>query len=94
MEIQLYHIKEKPCSSFFHAKNLEQTFFSNDNNNNTIHKHNSTRILGKRSKLLRKTNLSIPDNNFTARCMLFWAKARGYFENIFPKMNTDNEKQA
>lgn len=48
VEIQL---KERPWGSFFHAKNLEKILF---NNNNTTHKHNSTHILGKKSKLLKK----------------------------------------
>lgn len=50
MEIQLYHSKERQWGSFFHAKDIEKIFF---NNNNITHKHNSTQILGKKSKLLK-----------------------------------------
>lgn len=65
MEIQLCQVKERPWGSFFQAKNLKKIFFNNNNNNNsnTIHKHSSTHILGKKSKLLKK-KAPIPENNF------------------------------
>ena len=68
MEIQLCQVKERPWGSLFHAKNLKKIFFNNNNNsnsnNNTIHKHSSTHILGKKSKLLKKKKAPIPENNF------------------------------